>query len=107
MSTILGARITPVWKSAALLSLPLILFGLLAITVPIATSLGVVFVVGWLLLLDGLTQVNSRLSVQRHWPHRLEARSRGFLYCGRILSTCASDAGSSGSDSGAGNLLIR
>jgi len=57
MSTILGVRITHAWQSAALLSLPLILFGLLAITVPIATSLGVVLVVGGLLLLDGLTQV--------------------------------------------------
>ena len=57
MSTIPGARIAHAWQSAALLSLLLILFGLLAIAVPIATSLGVVFVVGWLLLLDGLAQV--------------------------------------------------
>jgi uncharacterized membrane protein HdeD (DUF308 family) len=53
----LEAGIKGAWRSAVLLSLALILFGLLAIAIPMATSLGVVMVVGWLLLLNGLVQV--------------------------------------------------
>jgi hypothetical protein len=38
-------------------SILLIILGLLAIASPLAASLGVVIVIGWLLLFDGVTQV--------------------------------------------------
>jgi uncharacterized membrane protein HdeD (DUF308 family) len=35
----------------------LIIFGVLAITLPVATSIGVVIVIGWLVIFDGLAQL--------------------------------------------------
>jgi uncharacterized membrane protein HdeD (DUF308 family) len=39
------------------LSLLLIVFGVLAIAIPIASSIGVAIVIGWLVLLGGIAQV--------------------------------------------------
>jgi uncharacterized membrane protein HdeD (DUF308 family) len=44
-------------KPSILLSILLIVLGLLAIALPLATSLGVAIVVGWLILFGGLVQV--------------------------------------------------
>jgi uncharacterized membrane protein HdeD (DUF308 family) len=44
-------------RASLVLSIVLIVFGLLAITLPIATSIGVAIVIGWLLMLDGLAQL--------------------------------------------------
>jgi uncharacterized membrane protein HdeD (DUF308 family) len=44
-------------RASLVLSIVLIIFGLLAITLPIATSIGVVIVIGWLVIFDGLAQL--------------------------------------------------
>lgn len=46
-----AARVSLVW------SIVLILFGVLAITLPMATSIGVVILIGWLVIFDGIAQV--------------------------------------------------
>jgi uncharacterized membrane protein HdeD (DUF308 family) len=43
--------------ASLVLSIVLIIFGLLAITLPMATSIGVVIVIGWLVIFDGLAQL--------------------------------------------------
>jgi uncharacterized membrane protein HdeD (DUF308 family) len=45
----------PVWS--IVWSILIIIFGLLAIGLPLATSFGVVLIIGWLLIFSGLTQV--------------------------------------------------
>jgi len=44
-------------RASLVLSIVLIIFGLLAITLPMATSIGVVIVIGWLVIFDGLAQL--------------------------------------------------
>ena len=51
--TISGRALTP----SILLSILLIIFGFLAITLPTATSIGVALVIGWLVLFGGLAQL--------------------------------------------------
>ena len=44
-------------RASLVLSIVLIIFGLLAITLPMASSIGVVIVIGWLVIFDGLAQL--------------------------------------------------
>ena len=44
-------------RGSLVLSIVLIIFGLLAITLPMASSIGVVIVIGWLVIFDGLAQL--------------------------------------------------
>jgi uncharacterized membrane protein HdeD (DUF308 family) len=44
-------------RASLVLSIVLIIFGLLAIAVPMASSIGVVIVIGWLVIFDGLAQL--------------------------------------------------
>ncbi len=44
-------------QASLVLSVVLIIFGVLAITLPMATSIGVVIVIGWLVMFDGLVQL--------------------------------------------------
>src|SRR5580692_7292108 len=44
-------------QASLVLSVVLIIFGVLAITLPMATSVGVVIVIGWLAVLDGIVQL--------------------------------------------------
>jgi uncharacterized membrane protein HdeD (DUF308 family) len=44
-------------RASLVLSIVLIIFGLLAITLPMATSIGVVIVIGWLVIFSGLAQL--------------------------------------------------
>jgi uncharacterized membrane protein HdeD (DUF308 family) len=46
-----------VFRTSLALSIVLILFGVLAITLPMATSIGVVIVIGWLVIFDGIAQL--------------------------------------------------
>ena len=57
MST--ATKVTPsrVLMPSILLSILLIIFGFLAITLPAATSIGVALVIGWLVLFGGLVQL--------------------------------------------------
>jgi uncharacterized membrane protein HdeD (DUF308 family) len=57
MSTTVKDVAKLVSKPSILLSILLIVLGLLAIALPLATSLGVAIVVGWLILFGGLVQV--------------------------------------------------
>ncbi len=49
----------------------------------------------------------SRLSVRGHRSHRLEARGRGFLHCGRSLLDRAPGSGRGGLNSRTGNIPVR
>lgn len=44
-------------RASVVLSIVLIIFGVLAITLPMATSIGVVILIGWLVIFDGLAQL--------------------------------------------------
>jgi uncharacterized membrane protein HdeD (DUF308 family) len=44
-------------QASLVLSIVLIIFGVLAITLPMATSVGVVIVIGWIAVLDGVVQL--------------------------------------------------
>jgi uncharacterized membrane protein HdeD (DUF308 family) len=44
-------------QASLVLSIVLIIFGVLAITLPMATSIGVVIVIGWLVMFDGVVQL--------------------------------------------------
>jgi uncharacterized membrane protein HdeD (DUF308 family) len=44
-------------QASLVLSIVLIIFGVLAIALPMATSVGVVIVIGWLAVLDGIVQL--------------------------------------------------
>jgi uncharacterized membrane protein HdeD (DUF308 family) len=44
-------------QASLVLSIVLIFFGVLAITLPMATSVGVVIVIGWIAVLDGIVQL--------------------------------------------------
>ena len=44
-------------QASLVLSIVLIIFGVLAITLPMATSIGVVIVIGWLAVIDGVVQL--------------------------------------------------
>jgi uncharacterized membrane protein HdeD (DUF308 family) len=44
-------------QASLVLSIVLIVFGLLAIALPIASSIGVVIVIGWLVIFDGIVQL--------------------------------------------------
>jgi uncharacterized membrane protein HdeD (DUF308 family) len=44
-------------QASLFLSVVLIIFGILAVALPMATSIGVVIVIGWLALLDGVVQL--------------------------------------------------
>jgi len=46
-----------VFRASVGLSIVLIIFGVLAILLPMATSIGVVIVIGWLVIFDGLAQL--------------------------------------------------
>jgi uncharacterized membrane protein HdeD (DUF308 family) len=56
MNTTLEAFAERTYKRSMFLSVLLIIFGLLAIAIPFAASLGIVIVFGWLLLFDGVAQ---------------------------------------------------
>jgi uncharacterized membrane protein HdeD (DUF308 family) len=55
--TSLEAGVKRVFRASVALSVVLIIFGVLAITLPVATSIGVVIVIGWLVIFDGLAQL--------------------------------------------------
>lgn len=55
--TTLASQLKQVSGRSIVLSIILIVFGLIAITLPIATSLGVAIVIGWLVIFDGLAQL--------------------------------------------------
>lgn len=57
MSTNTTKIATIVWKPSILLPLALIFFGVLTISLPLAASVAVVLIIGWLLLLSGITQI--------------------------------------------------
>ncbi len=55
--TSLEAGVKRVFRVSVLWSIILIIFGVLAITLPLATSIGVVIVIGWLVIFDGIAQL--------------------------------------------------
>jgi len=55
--TSLEAGVKRVFRASVGLSIVLIIFGVLAILLPMATSIGVVIVIGWLVIFDGIAQV--------------------------------------------------
>ena len=55
--TSLEAGVKRVFRASVGLSIVLIIFGVLAILLPMATSIGVVIVIGWLVIFDGLAQL--------------------------------------------------
>jgi uncharacterized membrane protein HdeD (DUF308 family) len=57
MKTALETIMQPAYRRSVAWSIVLIILGLLAIALPAAASVGVVFVIGWLLLFDGVAQV--------------------------------------------------
>jgi len=57
MSTTVKDVAQLVYKPSIVLSILLIVLGLLAIALPLATSLGVAILVGWLILFGGLVQI--------------------------------------------------
>ena len=56
MNTSLEPFAQRAYKRSLVLSIILIIFGLLAIAIPFAASVGIVIIVGWLLLFDGFAQ---------------------------------------------------
>ena len=61
-----------------MLSIILIIFGVLAITLPMATSAGVVMIIGWLVIFDGLAQL----------AHAAQSKGIGHIVW-KILSRCS------------------
>jgi len=57
MTTALEGGLKRVSRASLVLSIILIIFGVLAIALPMATSIGVVIVIGWLVVFDGLAQI--------------------------------------------------
>jgi len=57
MNTALEAGLKRGSRASLILSIVLIIFGVLAIALPGATSIGVVILIGWLVLFDGATQL--------------------------------------------------
>ena len=57
MSMSLGESLRRDSKSSIAWAVVLILFGILAIALPYATSFGIVRVLAWLMIFDGVTQV--------------------------------------------------
>jgi uncharacterized membrane protein HdeD (DUF308 family) len=55
--TTLEAGLKRMFRASVGLSIILIVFGVLAIALPVATSVGVVVVVGWLVIFDGIAQL--------------------------------------------------
>jgi len=55
--TTLEAGLERTSRTSVLLSIILIIFGLLAVALPIASSIGVVIVIGWLVIFDGIAQL--------------------------------------------------
>jgi uncharacterized membrane protein HdeD (DUF308 family) len=53
----LEAGLKRVFRASVGLSVILIIFGILAIALPVATSVGVVIVIGWLVVFNGITQL--------------------------------------------------
>jgi uncharacterized membrane protein HdeD (DUF308 family) len=57
MTTALEGGFKRASRASLVLSIILIIFGVLAIALPMATSIGVVIVIGWLVVFDGLAQI--------------------------------------------------
>jgi uncharacterized membrane protein HdeD (DUF308 family) len=57
MTTILETGLKRASRTSIVLSIILVIFGLLAIALPMATSIGVAIVIGWLVAFDGLVQL--------------------------------------------------
>jgi uncharacterized membrane protein HdeD (DUF308 family) len=57
MATVLEGGLKHISRVSLVLSIVLIIFGVLAITLPMATSVGVVMIIGWLVIFDGLAQL--------------------------------------------------
>ena len=57
MATVLEGGLNRISRVSIVLSIILIIFGVLAITLPMATSAGVVMIIGWLVIFDGLAQL--------------------------------------------------
>jgi uncharacterized membrane protein HdeD (DUF308 family) len=57
MATALVGGLKRISRVSLVLSILLIIFGVLAITLPMATSVGVVIIIGWLVMFDGLAQL--------------------------------------------------
>lgn len=57
MATVLEGGLNRISRVSIVLSIILIIFGVLAVTLPMATSAGVVMIIGWLVIFDGLAQL--------------------------------------------------
>ncbi len=57
MTTELGSKLKSVYRVSLVLSILLIIFGILAMTLPLATSVGIVVIIGWLVIFNGFTQL--------------------------------------------------
>ncbi|MGC1420920.1 MAG: HdeD family acid-resistance protein [Terracidiphilus sp.] len=57
MTSVLGSKLKSVSRISLVLSILLIIFGILTITLPLATSIGIVLIVGWLVIFNGFTQL--------------------------------------------------
>ena len=57
MTTVLEGGLKRISRVSLVLSILLIILGILAITLPMATSVGVVIIIGWLVIFDGFAQL--------------------------------------------------
>ena len=57
MATVLEGGLNRISRVSIVLSIILIILGVLAITLPMATSAGVVMIIGWLVIFDGFVQL--------------------------------------------------
>ena len=57
MAKAIEGRLKRISRVSLVLSILLIIFGVLAITLPMATSVGVVIIIGWLVIFDGFAQL--------------------------------------------------
>ena len=57
MATVLEGGLKRISRVSIVLSIILIILGVLAITLPMATSVGVVIIIGWLVIFDGFAQL--------------------------------------------------
>lgn len=57
MATALGSASKSVYRFSLFMSILMIVFGLLAIALPLATSLGIVLIIGWLVIFGGFAQL--------------------------------------------------
>ena len=57
MPTVLEGGLKRISRVSLVLSIVLIIFGVLAIALPMATSVGVVIIIGWLVIFDGFAQL--------------------------------------------------